>query len=96
MIFRQSKCLIWSPFSSQVIELETVPQGVTPLILKYGTEIEMPFDGTPQKSGGQVTDPVDKNEYWIKFTAEGGDEMSSTRITIAKKIWFDGEIINGE
>ncbi|XP_048584706.1 uncharacterized protein LOC5498142 isoform X2 [Nematostella vectensis] len=78
----------------QLVELSAVPEGVSPLILQHGAEIEMPFPGTPQTSGKAIVDPLDKSQYEVRVEIEGGAEIR-TKIDIAKKIWFDGSVVNG-
>lgn len=75
------------------MELETIPKGLSKLLIEHGTEIEMPFDGSPKKDGLKIVDPLDKEEYTVSYTGEGGRHKETT-IKIGRKIFFDSEFTN--
>lgn len=78
-----------------MIELESIPKGLTKLLIEHGIEIEMPFDGSPKKEGLKIVDPLDKHEYAVSYTGEGGKHLE-TIIKIGRKIFFDSEFTNME
>lgn len=79
----------------QVVQLDGIPDGVgnevaDDLLLKYGTEVEIPgVPGTPVIVEGEIKDPLKKNKFDISFVGIDGDEVTSN-VKVARKIWFAG------
>ena len=81
--------------SHKVVELDGIPNGVgnkvaDDLLLRYGTEVEIPsIPGAPEIVGGEIQDPLKKNKFDIAFVGINGKDVTSS-VKIARKIWFAG------
>lgn len=64
------------------------------VILKQGVDAQLlGVPGSPTEKEGKIVDPLTNSQYNMNFVGILGEEIT-TAVTVKKKIWFDGEVLN--
>ena len=94
-----SHIMTMRPDMHQVVALDRKPPGVDDNLIRDGLVITIPsLPGEPFRLNGEMTDPLQENEYTFEYVGKYGKKMKST-LHVADdqaKIWTDFTELNVE